>query len=430
MPFSSPSWTPLSDDFIALCQVQMELLREQMEADRSAVYLTEPLSSNLIPVVVYPPFNPPSLPKKRLSLQPGQPEADLLTAVKLEDLSHLWSNQETVSGHRLFLPLMYEEGMIGLLVTTREKRPWQSWELTQVEKITQTLALARVLDRQLGEERYYRQWQRQRLDTFLHQIRNPLTALKTFGKLLLKRLLAEEGNDPAIAGILRESDRVRDLIAEFEGQIQQESENYPTVDIPLLQAQSSPTAFLLPAGSTQLTPIDLHDLLDPLLLSAQAVAKERNLSLETIYGEDIALICANISSLREVFSNLIDNALKYTPTGGKITVEVQNIKNNVEIVFKDTGYGIPEGDQEKIFQRHYRGVQAGGDIPGTGLGLAIAKELITSMGGKIEFISPNPESTSSLYPGTVFRVSMPVIADDKLNMGRRSGRKFYPFSRS
>ncbi|MFM6062873.1 MAG: sensor histidine kinase, partial [Microcystis panniformis] len=74
-------------------------------------------------------------------------------------------------------------------------------------------------------------------------------------------------------------------------------------------------------------------------------------------------------------------------------------------------------DQEKIFQRHYRGVQAGGDIPGTGLGLAIAKELITSMGGTIELISPNPDPTSSPYPGTVFRVSMPVIAEDNLSIG-------------
>ncbi len=117
---------------------------------------------------------------------------------------------------------------------------------------------------------------------------------------------------------------------------------------------------------------------DVLLLSAQAVAKERNLSLETIHGEDIPLICANIPGLREVFSNLIDNALKYTPAGGKVTVEVKNVKNSVEIVFKDTGYGIARSDQERIFQRHYRGVQAGGDIPGTGLGLAIAKELISS----------------------------------------------------
>jgi signal transduction histidine kinase len=102
--------------------------------------------------------------------------------------------------------------------------------------------------------------------------------------------------------------------------------------------------------------------------------------------------------LREVFSNLIDNALKYTPAGGKVTVEVKNVKNSVEIVFKDTGYGIPMSDQERIFQRHYRGVQAGGDIPGTGLGLAIAKELITSMGGTIEFISPNPDPNKFPLP--------------------------------
>jgi signal transduction histidine kinase len=411
MSFSSPLLAPPSDDFIALCQTQIELLREQLEADRSAVYLTEPLSSNLIPVVVYPPFTSPSPSQKKLrSLKPVPKKADLLTPVKLEDLSHLWSNNETVSSHRLFLPLMYKDCMIGLLVTTREKRPWQSWELTQMEKITQTLAFACVLDRQLREERYYRQWERQRLDIFLHQIRNPLTALKTFGKLLLKRLLPEEGNDPAITGILRESDRVRDLIAEFEAQIDQESENQANVEIPLLLGQSSPTAFLLPAGGTKLDTIDLQELLSPLLLSAQAVAKERNIGLEMSYGANIPTIQANAPGLREVFSNLIDNALKYTPAGGNVSVWVENINNYVEIEVRDTGYGIPTTDQERIFQRHYRGVQARGDIPGTGLGLAIAKELITSMGGAIEFISPNPDQQNSLYPGTVFRVRIPAIS--------------------
>lgn len=413
MSFSSPLLAPPSDDFIALCQVQMELLQEQMEADRSAVYLSEPLSSNLIPVVVYPPFNSrPRSPVRLRSLKPAPRKADLLTPVKLEDLSNLWSDQEAGDSHRLFLPLTDKECMIGLLVITREKRPWQSWELTQMEKITQTLTFACVLDRQLREERYYRQWERQRLDTFLHQIRNPLTALKTFGKLLLKRLLPEEGNDPAITGILRESDRVRDLIAEFEAQIDQEGENSATVEIPLLQGQSSPTAFLLPAGSSQLDRINLHDILDPLLLSAQAVAKERNISLEIIYGEDIPLIRANIPCLREVFSNLIDNALKYTPAGGKVTVKVENVKNSVEIAIKDTGYGIGVDDQAQIFQRHYRGVQAKGEIPGTGLGLAIAKELITSMGGAIDFISPNPDQENPRYPGTVFLVRIGAANDE------------------
>jgi signal transduction histidine kinase len=300
--------------------------------------------------------------------------------------------------------------MIGLLVITREKRPWQSWELTQMEKITQTLAYACVLDRQLREERYYRQWERERLDTFLHQIRNPLTALKTFGKLLLKRLLSENDKDPAITGILRESDRVRDLIAEFEAQIDQESENPANVEIPLLPGQSSPTAFLLPAGGTKLDTIDLPELLSPLLLSAQAVAKERNIGLESYYGDNIPTIQANTPGLREIFSNLIDNALKYTPAGGNVSVWVKNVNNYVEIEVRDTGYGIPTADQERIFQRHYRGVQAKGDIPGTGLGLAIAKELITSMGGAIEFISPNPDQKNSPYPGTVFRVRIPATS--------------------
>jgi signal transduction histidine kinase len=412
MPFASPLLAPPSDDFIALCQVQMELLREQMEADRSAVYLTEPLSSNLIPVVVYPPFNSrPRSPERMRSLKPAREKADLLTTVKLEDLSNLWSDKEARDSHRLFLPLTDKEYMVGLLVITREKRPWQSWELTQMEKITQTLAFACVLDRQLREERYYRQWERQRLDTFLHQIRNPLTALKTFGKLLLKRLLPEEGHDPAVTGILRESDRVRDLIAEFEAQIDQKTGYPATIEVPLLQAQSSPTAFLLPAGSNKLDLINISDILDPLLLSAQAVAKERNIELEVIYGDKIAPIQANAPGLREVFSNLIDNALKYTPSGGKVTIETQSVKNSVEVVIKDTGYGIPIADQGQIFQRNYRGVQTQGDIPGTGLGLAIAKELITSMGGAIDFISPNPDQNSSPYPGTVFRVRIGGVND-------------------
>jgi signal transduction histidine kinase len=409
MTFSSPVLAPPSDDFIALCQAQIEILREQMEADRSAVYLTEPLSNNLIPVIVYPSFSSRPYPQTRpRSLKPAQKKSDLLTPVKLEDLSNLWSDNETIDSHRLFLPLMYQECMIGLLVTTREKQAWQSWELTQMEKITQTLAFACVLDRQLREERYHREWERQRLDTFLHQIRNPLTALKTFGKLLLKRLLPEEGHDPAITGILRESDRVRDLIAEFEAQIDQETENYPTVEIPLLSGQSSPTAFLLPAaGGTKVDTINLQEILDPLLLSAQAVAKERNISLEIIYADDIPTVQANAPGLREVFSNLIDNALKYTPAGGNVSLRVGKVNKYVEIEIRDTGYGIPPEAQERIFQRHYRGVQASGEIPGTGLGLAIAKELMISMGGKVEFISPNPNQKNSIYPGTVFSVRIP-----------------------
>ena len=80
------------------------------------------------------------------------------------------------------------------------------------------------------------------------------------------------------------------------------------------------------------------------------------------------------------------------------------------VIIRDTGYGIPVKDQKSIFERHYRGVQAEGDIPGTGLGLAIAQELVTKMQGEIELISPNNFSEDN--PGTTLIVWLPVSIDN------------------
>jgi signal transduction histidine kinase len=402
---------PPGPDFLALCQAQIDLLTEQMKANKSAVYLTEPLSTNLIPIVVYPPVTPLERDTTRpRSLNPIGNQTECFP-VKIEDLATLPTDSETIDPHRLILPLMYKEQMMGLLVTGRDRRRWESHELTRVEKIAHTLAIACLMDRrqqwyerQLQEERYQRSWEHERLDTFLHQVRNPLTALKTFGKLLLKRLLPDDVNAIAITGILRESDRLRDLIAEFESEI--EADN-PTVEIPLLSGQSSPTAFLLPSVTTELDTVNASDILDPLILSATAVANEKNIALTTDSAADLPSIRANTAGLREVLSNLLDNALKYTPSGGKVSVSVRSNSEGVEIEISDTGYGIAIEDQPNIFQRHYRGVQAEGEIPGTGLGLAIARELIEKMGGSIEFISPNPQATDSGYPGTVFWVRLP-----------------------
>ncbi|HEY9707260.1 MAG TPA: sensor histidine kinase, partial [Oculatellaceae cyanobacterium] len=98
-------------------------------------------------------------------------------------------------------------------------------------------------------------------------------------------------------------------------------------------------------------------------------------------------------ALREVLSNLIDNALKYTPSGGQVNIRVGEKRQTAQgvmigIAVSDTGPGIPPQDLEHLFERHYRGVQAATAIPGSGLGLAIAKELIEQMHGDIEVFSP------------------------------------------
>jgi signal transduction histidine kinase len=395
-----------SPDFIALCQAQIDILIGQMGADIGAVYVTEPRSSDLIPIVVYPPS--PVRERENRALATVAAKSERLPPVKMEDIPTLWAGNER---ERLILPLMYEEQMVGLLVTGRERRRWEREELARVDKISRTIAIACLMDRrqqwyehQLQEESYRRNSERERLDVFLHQVRNPLTALKTFGKLLLKRLLSDEANSSAIKGILRESDRLRDLIADFEGAIERDSGQ--GIEVPLLEGKSSPTAFLLPSIESELESIHLADLLAPLILSATAIAREKGIRLDSEDFAALPKVRANAGGLREVLSNLIDNALKYTPSGGWVQVRAQESEDGIAIEVSDTGYGIPAEDRERIFQRNYRGVQAQGDIPGTGLGLAIAKALLERMGGSIEFISPNPDRDDARYPGTVFRVCL------------------------
>ena len=124
--------------------------------------------------------------------------------------------------------------------------------------------------------------------------------------------------------------------------------------------------------------------------------------------EDLPLVQAHPAALREVLSNLIDNALKYTPAGGEVDIDVElcdRALSTIQICVRDTGLGIPPQDLAQLFTRHYRGVQAQGSIAGTGLGLAIAKELVTHMNGKMEVVSPPPGSDR----GTEFMLRLQLV---------------------
>lgn len=124
---------------------------------------------------------------------------------------------------QIVLPLMHEEVLIGLLVTGREDRAWNEQERSEIERIAQTLTLAGLLDRrrewceqQLIRQQRLQAKQRDLLDNLLHQFRNPLTALRTFGKLLLKRLIPGDANRTVADNIVRESDRLQELLQQFD----------------------------------------------------------------------------------------------------------------------------------------------------------------------------------------------------------------------
>lgn len=420
-----------SPEFIALCQAQMVLLTQELQATWGIVYLTKGWvnirETQLIPVVVYPSRESITVQNEYLQelpkiwLKSSSPLAlplagtsNLPLAIESESLS-VWE-KDLEQERQIILPLVYEQTMMGLLVTRRNERKWNQQELDQIEKIAETIAIACFLEQrqkwyqeQLKEQQEQQELERDRLDNLLHQLRNPLTALKTFGKLLLKRFLADDTNQPIIQGILRESDRLTELLQEFEAEIEQRTSEAPIIELNSLteaDQHESSVRFLLPSSSVALEAVSVIDILEPLISSGQAIAQEKKITLNSNLSEHLPLVQANSKALREVLSNLIDNALKYTPQEGIVNISAQVSPTTLEIIISDTGYGIPIEDQTHLFERHYRGVQAQGDIPGTGLGLAIAKELIEQMGGEIKVKSPIQDDDD--FPGTMFTVCLLV----------------------
>ncbi|MEB3190134.1 MAG: ATP-binding protein [Snowella sp.] len=199
---------------------------------------------------------------------------------------------------------------------------------------------------------------------------------------------------------MREGQHLQELLESF-------SEEWDA-DLPLKELSGAAPPLLRPQEALPLAPVNWGEILQPILLAETAIAQDKGITLYWRLDENLPPILAHAPSVREVLSNLLDNALKYTPPQGSVRLypcaHPQNPQQWQGLAIADTGYGIPPEDQPHIFERRYRGQQSQGGIPGTGLGLAIVQDLMNRMGGEIELLSPNPESQNPQWPGTVFRL--------------------------
>jgi signal transduction histidine kinase len=112
------------------------------------------------------------------------------------------------------------------------------------------------------------------------------------------------------------------------------------------------------------------------------------------------LLDADRDKIKQVFLNLISNAIKYNHKNGSITMRVETRENNLIIIFQDTGIGIPEEALPHLFQKFFRVHEHEDKIPGTGLGLSICRQIVNGHGGRIEV-------SSKVGVGTVFTVFLP-----------------------
>jgi PAS domain S-box-containing protein len=212
-----------------------------------------------------------------------------------------------------------------------------------------------------------------------HEVRTPLTSILGYLELLSDQELTEEQRSYTdIIG--RNSDRLVRLTSDLlliaqidDGQLTVEHEN-----------------------------VDLGATIAQALEAAAPTAKTCNVAL--VGDEHMSLpIAGDEGRLAQLLDNLISNALKFTPPGGKVEVRAGTSRDGVWIEVRDTGIGIDESDQERLFNKFFRtGAATKASIQGTGLGLAISKAIVEAHGGSIQVESSEGE-------GTTFRVELPSV---------------------
>ncbi|MDP6969162.1 MAG: ATP-binding protein [Gammaproteobacteria bacterium] len=214
-----------------------------------------------------------------------------------------------------------------------------------------------------------------------HELKTPITAIRGFAETLL------DGGDVDAKLIRRfmrkihsQSLRLSDLVSDL---------------LALSRLESNDEAFE--------KTVDIMGITAKVCANLQAVAQSQEISLKLHAVKDKVLpVLGDDKALNQLVTNLVDNAIKYTPAGGQVDVYLQQHEQQILFAVEDTGIGIAPADQERIFERFYRVDKARSrEVGGTGLGLAIVKHIVQSHQGKVQVLS-------DLERGTRFEVRLPI----------------------
>ena len=209
-----------------------------------------------------------------------------------------------------------------------------------------------------------------------HQVKTPVANLKMVTDTLLAKPVTEQERREFLQGIRSQTDKLEFLV------------------------QSMGKASRLETGAITLEKKDVP-LLDTLAQAMSGIvygAEQKGISVEVQCPDDLR-VSHDSKWTAEALFNLLDNAVKYTPAGGKISVSVERWEMYVKLDVTDTGKGIPESRQAAIFRRFYREEEVH-DQPGVGIGLYLAREIVTRQGGYIKV-------ASEVGRGSTFSVFLP-----------------------
>jgi heavy metal sensor kinase len=244
-------------------------------------------------------------------------------------------------------------------------------------------ALAQTINEMIGRlERSFAEVRRFTADAS-HELRTPLTAIRTEAEVAIARSPGAAEQNQLLGSILEECERLTRL----------------TDQLLTLSREDAGVARQV------CEPVDLTALVADVVDTLRPLADSGRLELRCVSLAP-AGVSGDAGRLRQVFLNVLDNAIKYTPEGGRIEVSVEAKGGDALVTVRDTGIGIPAEHLPRVFERFYRVDKARSrEQGGTGLGLSISKSIVTAHGGRIEL-------TSAPGQGTACAVTLP-LADPK-----------------
>jgi signal transduction histidine kinase len=213
-----------------------------------------------------------------------------------------------------------------------------------------------------------------------HEVRTPLASILGFARLLLGRDIDPDEQRHYLGIIDEEATRLASLVSDF-------------LDVRLLEDESFPL---------QSSRFDLRHVVVEQV--ERTIGRDPTVRVELLVDDQPVIVFGDEQRMTQVVVNLLSNAAKFSPDGGRVTVGLQAASHSIRVFVEDQGPGIPAEHAERLFEPFFRGSAPAAGIPGSGIGLALSRRIVEAHGGRIGF--------ENLRRGTRFWFELPPLTDE------------------